>query len=175
MGFLKKERQNYKRIAPKPLKFEAISNDNGMKRRFGNLLVSVIVGSGILFAGCKKEKTPDYPDLIGYWQGQTSQGNPISFKVENKKGTLYITQYNLLVTFGSGQQTFQHTNTAGIAALSGLYFTVPLGTTGTSGPAFIDGNFDYGATTITLTGTFAVYYPGSTVDMVTGNYTAYKY
>jgi hypothetical protein len=129
----------------------------------------------VLTAGCKKDKTPDYPDLIGYWQGQTSQGNPISFKIENKKGTLYITQYNLLVTFGSGQETFQHTNTQGIAKLSGLYFTVSLGQTGSLGPTFIDGNFIYGATTITLTGNFSVYYSGSTVDVVTGSYTAYKY
>lgn len=147
-----------------------------MKNGFSHPILFILLCCMVMSTGCKKKKTPDYPDLIGYWSGQTSQGNPVSFKVENKKGTLYITQYNLLVTFsGSQSQTYQHTNTAGIASLSGLYFTVPLGTAGTSGPAFIDGNFDYGTTTITLTGTFAVYYPGSTVDMVTGNYTAYLY
>jgi hypothetical protein len=127
-----------------------------------------------MLLSCKKDKTPDYPDLIGYWQGITSQGNPVSFKVENKKGTLYITKYNLLVTFGSQAQTFEKTNTGGIVPLTGLYFNIPMGS-GNAGPAFIDGNFDYGSTTITLSGTFAIYYPSSTVDLVTGNYTAYKY
>jgi hypothetical protein len=128
----------------------------------------------VALASCKKEESPDYPELIGFWNGTTSQGNPIRFKIENEKGTLYITQYELLVNFGSGSQTYEHTNNRGIVALSGLHFDLPLGT-GSVGPAYIDGNFDYGATTITLSGTFAVYYPSSSVDMVTGNYTAYRY
>lgn len=122
---------------------------------------------------CKEDPPPDYPDLIGYWQGITSQGNPVSLKIENKKGILYITRYSLLVTFSSSQsETFEQTNYGGIAALSGLTFNLPLGT-GNAGPAFIAGNFDYGVTNITLSGTFAVYYPSSSVDLVTGSYTAY--
>jgi hypothetical protein len=146
-----------------------------MKRRpciLGNIL---LICSLLLLLSCKKDDTPDYPELIGYWQGLTSQGNPVSLKIENKKGTLYVTKYNLLVTFSSSQSiTYERTNAQGIVALSGLYFHLPLGT-GNSGAAFIDGTFNYGSTTITLTGNFSVYYPSSTVDVVTGNYTAYKY
>ena len=138
------------------------------------LIMVVMLCSLVSLPGCKKDEIPDYPELIGYWSGTTSQGNPVRFKIENEKGTLYITQYELLVTFGSGSQSYEHTNTRGIVALSGLTFTLPLGS-GSMGPAFIDGYFNYGATTITLTGTFAVYYPGSTVDLVTGDYTAYLY
>ena len=146
-----------------------------MKKGFSYLGIFILLCCMVISTGCKKNKTPDYPDLIGYWSGQTTQGNSVSFKVENKKGTLYITQYNLLVNFGSGQKTFQHSNTQGIVALSGLNFNVSLGSTGSSGPAYIDGLFNYGSTTITLTGNFSVYYPSSTVDVVTGGYTAYRY
>jgi hypothetical protein len=145
-----------------------------MKHRSIFLIPIFLLFSLVISSSCKKEKSPDYPELIGYWQGMTSQGNPVSFKIENKKGTLYITKYNLLVTFSGGAQTYEHTNTNGIVALSGRYFNLPLGS-GSAGPAFIDGNFDYGATTVSLSGTFAVYYPSSSVDQVTGNYTAYRY
>lgn len=124
--------------------------------------------------GCKKEETPDYPHLIGYWSGTTSQGNPIRFRVDSRDGILYITQYELLVNFGSGAKTFEQQNDRGIVALSGLTFNIPLAT-GSVGPAYIDGNFIYGSTDITLSGSFAVYYPGSPVDMVTGSYLAYMY
>lgn len=175
MGFFKNSGKITKELRQNLLFLKRNQMRTTMVQRFNQVTGILMFCCILLGTGCKKNKTPDYPDLIGYWQGQTTQGNPISFKIENKKGTLYITQYNLLVTFGSGQETFQHTNTQGIAKLSGLYFTVSLGQTGSSGPALIDGNFNYGAITITLTGNFSVYYPGSTVDVVTGSYTAYRY
>jgi len=139
-------------------------------------ITSLVTLLFILFihSGCKKDETPDYPHLIGYWSGTTSQGNPIRFKVDSRDGILYITQYELLVNFGSGAKTFEQQNDRGIVALSGLIFSIPLGT-GSAGPAYIDGNFIYGSTEITLSGSFAVYYPGSPVDIVTGSYLAYQY
>ncbi len=145
-----------------------------MRKKIPEFLAIILIINMIMMMSCKKETTPDYPELIGYWSGTTTQGNPVSFKIENKKGTLYITNYNLLVTFGSGQTTFQHTNTQGIVALTGLNFSIPLGNGG-QGPAYINGSFNYGPSVITLTGTFIVYYPSSSVDVVTGSYTGYKY
>lgn len=140
--------------------------------RFGTALwiLSVLI---FLLPSCKKDKTPLYPQLIGYWSGVTSQLNTVSFEVIDRDGTLYISKYQLAVNFQTGYQVFQQTNTLGIVALNGLSFNLPLGPTGSYGPAYIDGNFNLTASTPVLTGEFTVYYPSSTVDVVTGNYTAY--
>jgi hypothetical protein len=132
-----------------------------------------LTGLGMIAGSCKKDKTPLYPQLIGSWSGQTSQGNIISLKVINRSGTLYISQYQLPVNFQTGYQILQQTNTQGIGPLTGVSFNLPLGPTGSYGPANIDGNFNVTAVPLVLTGEFTVYYPSSSVDVVTGSYTAY--
>jgi hypothetical protein len=133
----------------------------------------IFVGSLTLPVSCKKDKTPLYPQLIGAWSGETSQGNIISLEVINRDGTLYISKYQLPVNFQTGYQVLQQTNTRGIAALTGVTFNLPLGPTGSYGPAYIGGSFNLTAVPLVLTGEFTVYYPSSSVDVVTGSYTAY--
>lgn len=145
------------------------------------MLTIPIIRKSLLFLGvlilisCSKEKTPDYPMLIGYWQGQTLQGNPVELTVDCREGILYITRYKILVTFSSGQtMPFEAASAGGLATLSGLAFTVPLGS-GSLGPAYLQGMFDPDGAQPALTGTYSVYYPASSVDMESGSYTAYLY
>lgn len=146
-----------------------------MKNSLTSLSLILLICSLFFLSSCKKEETPDYPMLIGYWTGHTSQENTIEFKVENKKGTLYITKYRLVVTYSNGSiQTFESINSRGIVALTGLSFNIPLAS-GNSGAAYISGNFNLSSQEYRLTGNFAAYYPSSSVDLVTGNYIAYLY
>jgi hypothetical protein len=129
----------------------------------------VIAGLFIVFqSSCKKDDpVPDFPQLIGSWGGTTSQGASITFYVDNIKGILYVESYKVTVYTSTGYQEYQAINSTGIAAISNKAFRIPLGT-GSSGPAFIDGIFDL--TTMTLSGSWAVYAAGNSVDIITGTY-----
>ncbi len=139
------------------------------------LVIATIMILGIILtaiSSCKKsDPDPDFPQLIGAWSGTTSQDGPIYFYVDNIKGTLYIKSYNTKIYTSNGYQSLQSTNDAGITAISGKSFRISLGT-GSAGPAFIDGNFNL--SDMSLSGNFAVYASGNTVDIVTGTYIAYK-
>ena len=122
----------------------------------------------ILADGCKKtEPVPDYPQLVGNWEGTTSQGIGINISITTIKGILYVSGYDFSVYTSTGFQSYQWTNMYGIVSLNGLQFSISLGS-GSAGPAFLNGTFNL--TNITLDGNFAVYPPGNTTDLTTGYY-----
>ncbi len=118
---------------------------------------------------CKKktDPVPDFPQLIGHWSGTTSQSSAIRFMIDNLKGYLYVTEYHLTVYTPGGYQEYQAYSSYGIAAVTNRQFKIHLGT-GSAGESYIDGTFNIND--MTLYGTFAVYEPGNTTDIVTGNY-----
>jgi hypothetical protein len=138
-------------------------------------VISTLLTLGLILfviSSCKKsDPQPDFPQLIGTWSGNTSQDGPISFYVDNIKGTLYVTSYKIKVYTSSGYQTYEAVNSEGIASISSKYFRISLGT-GTAGPAFIEGTFN--TTDMSLNGNFAVYATGNNVDIITGTFIAYK-
>ena len=137
------------------------------------LLLAVIITGAILinitFSSCKKKETPlpDYPQLLGTWPGTTSQGTNISLGVTNINGDLYINQYDMMIYTASGYQELRAGSSAGLARIIGTQFKISLGT-GSGGDAYIDGYFDVQDTT--LSGNFAVYPSGNTIDLTTGTY-----
>ncbi len=134
-------------------------------------LTLLILASFFLITACKKdtEKTPDYPQLIGAWEGQTSQVVPISLSVTNRDGILYISYYKFQVSTNNGYQSYEQYNSNGIASISSTQFKIILGS-GTNGEAYIDGIFN--VQNMTLTGNFAVYANGNNIDKFTGSYDA---
>jgi hypothetical protein len=141
-----------------------------MKR--GLLLIVIATGAifiSIAFSSCKKKETPlpDYPQLLGTWPGTTSQGTTISLGVTNINGTLYINQYDLTVYTASGYQALHAGNSDGLAVINNTQFNIHIGT-GSAGESYIDGTFDVQDTT--LSGNFAVYPSGNTIDLISGYY-----
>ena len=136
------------------------------------LLTVIITGAfliNITFSSCKKKETPlpDYPQLLGTWPGTTSQGTTISLGVTNINGSLYINQYDMMVATVSGYQELRAGSSAGLAAVYGTQFKIHIGT-GSAGESYIDGTFDVQDTT--LSGNFAVYPSGNTIDLISGYY-----
>lgn len=131
-------------------------------------LILILALATITSSSCKKktDPVPDYPQLIGHWAGTTSQGTAILFTVDNLKGNLNVTRYDLTVLTTGGYQQSRMINSNGIAYVTNKHFKIPLGT-GASGEAYIDGNFD--VLDMTLEGNFAVYKSG-TSELITGNY-----
>jgi hypothetical protein len=143
-----------------------------MKQRQHLPWILFIVVILISTASCKKTETvPDFPELLGTWSGNTSQDGPISFYVDNINGVLFITSYKVKVYTTSGYQEYQYIKSDGITQVSNKTFRISLGT-GTSGPAYLDGTFN--TSDMTLSGNFAVYPAGNTVDIITGTYLADK-
>ena len=136
-----------------------------------SLLISLLVIVALTTLSACKKKTvpaPDYPQFIGHWAGQTSQGTAIYFTVDNLQGNLNVTRYDLTVYTQGGIRQFKSINSNGIAYVTNKQFRIPLGT-GSAGDAFIDGTFYL--TDMTLNGSWAVYEPGNTIDKITGTYT----
>jgi len=120
----------------------------------------------------KKAPSPDYPQLLGAWQGVTYQDKQIQFSISNTDKILYVTHYKIIINFpAGGQQTLQRHVSTGIVALNGTYFKISLGN-GTYGEAYLDGSFNL--VTMALTGSFRIYNPAVPNDYATGFYTAGK-
>jgi len=132
-------------------------------------LLLMLVLTNFTLSSCKKKTTPipDFPQLIGNWSGQTSQGTAISFGVENVQGNLDITRYDLMVYTAGGYRQYKAGNSNGIVVVTNKQFRIHLGT-GNSGESYIDGTFN--VNDLTLYGNFAVYEPGNTIDIITGTY-----
>ncbi len=120
----------------------------------------------------KKSSSPDYPQLLGAWEGVTSQDKQIQFSISNTDEILYVTYYKIVVNFpAGGQQTLQRHISTGIVAMNDKNFRIPLGN-GTYGEAYLDGSFNL--VTMALTGSFRIYNPAVPNDYATGFYTAGK-
>jgi hypothetical protein len=134
-----------------------------------NSLLVMFVLTSFSFPSCKKktDPVPDFPQLIGHWSGTTSQSSEVRFMIDNLKGYLYVTEYHLTVYTTGGYHEYEAYYSYGIAAVSNKQFKIHLGT-GNSGESYIDGTFDIND--MTLYGTFAVYEPGNTTDLITGTY-----
>lgn len=84
-------------------------------------LLVILVLTTFSFSACKKKTTPqpDFPQLIGYWSGTTSQGTAISFTVDNLKGNLNVTRYDLMVYTQGGYRQYKVINSNDI--ITGTY------------------------------------------------------
>jgi len=145
-----------------------------MKRAF--IIIMLIVGGVVInstFLSCKKKETPlpNFPQLIGDWTGTTSQGTRIYLGVTNIKGNLYINQYDLMVYTNTGYQEYKAGSSNGLASIPSTQFKIHIGTGG-AGESYIGGTFDIPDTT--LFGSFAVYPPGDTIDLITGTYSSIR-
>ena len=75
-----------------------------------SLLISLLVIVALATLSACKKKTdpvPDYPQFIGHWAGTTSQGTAIYFTVDNLKGNLNVTRYDLTVYTSSGYHQYR--------------------------------------------------------------------
>jgi len=127
------------------------------------------------FQGCKKntDPGPEYPQLIGRWNGFTSQSQPINIYVDYIDGWFTVYQFNIVVNFNSGgSQTISNFIPEGITGINNKYFSLSLGS-GIYGAAFLDGTFD--VSNMTLAGTFRIYNPKDPNDATSGFYSALKY
>jgi len=143
-----------------------------MKKGFLLLnLIIVLVLTNLTLSSCKKktDPIPDFPQLIGHWSGTTSSDTQIHLMIDNLKGYLYVTQYDLTIYGTSGLEHITGGYTYGVAAVTNKQFRIHLGT-GSSGEAYIDGTFD--TSSMTLYGTYSVYDPGSSIDLISGTYSA---
>jgi hypothetical protein len=139
-----------------------------MKKALFIVLVTIIAGTAVIATSCKKdkEKTPDYPELIGSWVGTTNQKIPIRVDVADIGGDLYVTRVNLEYSKAPGDTVWAYKyNSDGLTMLSGKSFTynydaaVP--------QSYINGTFQ----SDTLNGVWYVYDP---TDPITGTYQAVK-
>jgi hypothetical protein len=145
-----------------------------MKKAF--ILILLVLGVVLInstFLSCKKKETamPNFPQLIGNWTGTTSQGTRIYLGVTNINGNLYINQYDLTVYTTTGYQEYKAGSGDGLAAIPSYQFKILIGT-GSEGDSYINGTFDIPDTT--LFGSFAVYPPGNTTDLITGTYSSVR-
>lgn len=105
-----------------------------MKRNF--VYGIVILGITILIVACSKKEDepvvpqPDYPQLIGTWKGTTWQNTPITLKVANIGGTLYLTSlsYSVKLEHDSSyhQRDYTITLTSGIVPVTNKQFSVSM-------------------------------------------------
>lgn len=125
----------------------------------------------IITSSCKKySDTPENPELMGNYTGNTNQSKVIELAVDKFEGNLVLTQLKITVLFGEGgQQLIERYNSDGITSVNNRYFKYSLGT-GTSGEAFVDGTFN--STSLTVTGTYKVYNPSNPNDFASGTYFA---
>lgn len=122
------------------------------------------------------EPTPAPPDaqLIGVWNGQTSQNKAISINISNVNGVLKITRYAFTAIFTNpqGERTTDITDTGGISSVVNRYFSFLLLDLGTPDDEYLNGTFNI--SDLTLNGTFMVYPNFITTGAVTVTYTATK-
>ncbi|NQV03687.1 MAG: hypothetical protein HQ542_13645 [Bacteroidia bacterium] len=130
-------------------------------KNFTRILIAALLICAIAISCSKSEedppKNPDYPELIGTWQGTTWQQYPIEISVINKEGVLYISSYSFAVTRHEGgisdSTNYQMSISTGIVPLVDKYFSIPLISL-TSTTDSISGSFDTGE--MILAGTIRV-------------------
>jgi hypothetical protein len=141
-----------------------------------SLLVQVFVSS------CSKSSDstpaqPDDPQLIGTWQGTTSQGLPIRLSVSNFDGLLIINTYQYDVRKYLTDTTWQEMNynvpnsTVVTSVVQKVFAFRPYG--GYAYTDYLKGTFD--TEKMILTGRFNTSFPnqtGTALDSVTGSYSA---
>jgi len=147
------------------------------------LTISIFVTLTLLLFSCNKsdDSTPvvDYPQLIGTWEGTTSQNQPIKIGVLNVGSILVVSNYKYNVIkydTGSAQRTMVYDvpNTTIVTSIVDKYFKFkPYG--GYSYNDYLKGTFD--VTNMKLSGRFNTSFPNTTgtkTDSVVGSFTAYK-
>jgi len=121
---------------------------------------------------------PDFPQLLGTWEGVTSQGKPIKVGIINFNGILYVSTYKYSVVndlvAGGETQNYEVTASSPVAAVLDTSFIFrPYG--GYSESDYLYGHFDL--STMILKGKFTTAFPiqqGTSTVKITGTYTATK-
>jgi hypothetical protein len=147
------------------------------------LSLLLLAFTAVLFSCTEKTSEPvqpDYPQLVGTWQGTTSQSQPIEIGIMNLNGLLVVNTYKYDVikydSGGSSHRTkhYEMSSSTVITSVVDKYFKFtpydPLGTTD-----YLKGTFN--DTTMILTGQFSSTFAkltGTGYDVVTGGYTATK-
>ncbi|MCX6280302.1 MAG: hypothetical protein NT004_19735 [Bacteroidetes bacterium] len=138
----------------------------------------------ILSTSCNKKDDPtpvqpDYPELIGTWQGTTSQNQLVRFGIFNFNGLLVINTYKFTALKWDTDttyrvKTFDFNLSSIITSVVDKYFAfVPQGSFASGD--YLKGTFD--VATMKLTGQFKTSFPtpsGASVDYVTGTFTCLK-
>lgn len=136
----------------------------------------------LLFSCNKNEEViipdPDFPQLLGTWQGLTSQGKPISVGIINFNGVLYVATYkysvvNDIVSGGSTTAYDQSASSPVAAVIDTSFIFRPYG--GYSESDYLYGHFDI--QTMILRGKFTTAFKnqlGTATIKITGTYTATK-
>jgi len=124
------------------------------------------------FSSCKKSNPdPLYPQLIGTYQGTTSQNDTIRMEVENIKGILYITEIKLNYKYsGGGTGSVYKKDSDGLTALIVAYFNLLVGSYPQN--SIIDGTFNLNS--LTVNGSFKIYPSSNPSNPSSGSYTALK-
>lgn len=118
----------------------------------------------------KKTKDPAYPQLVGTWNGNTSQNIPIQVAVANNGGDLYVTSVTFKYSRGPGDTVSLHRYSSdGLSMLAGTAFSVVMDGTAPY-QTIVTGTFR--TDTLKLNGTFTGY--TSELLPVPGTYTAFR-
>jgi len=121
---------------------------------------------------------PDFPQLLGTWEGVTSQGKPIKIGIINFNGVLYVSTYKYSVvndlTAGGATVNYEVSASTAVAAVIDTSFIFrPYG--GYSESDYLYGHFDI--PTMTLKGKFTTAFQnqqGTSTIKITGAFTALK-
>lgn len=144
-----------------------------MKKSATLLFAALLSVMMIIMTSCKKEDPePDFPELIGTWDGTTSQNVPISFIVADIKGKLFVTMIDVTYSFAPGDTgTAMRYNSAGLDELDVKSFKVFFEDAATC-TDYVDGTFV--SDPLGLSGTFYVVNSDDPDHPLTGTYTAAK-
>ena len=142
-----------------------------MKKAVIILLIAALAVSGAITSSCKKKtKDPAYPQLVGTWNGTTSQVIPIQVVVANNGGDLYVTSVTFRYSRGPGDTVSLHRYSSdAISMLSGTSFNVVMDGTAPY-QTIVQGTFR--TDTLRLNGNFTGY--TSELLPITGTYTAFR-
>jgi hypothetical protein len=141
--------------------------------------IALLIGIVVIASCSKKEssdppKEPDYPQLIGTWQGTTWQQYPIEISVINVEGVLYLSSYSFAVTRQEGgsfdSANYQMSISTGIVPVLNKQFSFQLLSAASSYTNdSLSGTFDTGE--MILTGSIKAQFQSGIVE---GNYSAIK-
>jgi len=154
-----------------------------MKRITTLAFLLILISSGIIFHSCKKSEStpvqPDYPQLIGTWEGLTSQNQSIRLTVIAVSDILVVSTYKYNVIkydTGSSYRVMEYNvpSSTIVTSIVDKYFKFrPYG--GYSYNDYLKGTFD--SDSLKLKGRFNTSFPnlsGTATDSVTGSFTALK-
>jgi hypothetical protein len=142
-----------------------------MKKAIIIMVIAAMAIGGTITTSCKKKtKDPTYPQLVGTWNGTTSQAIPIQVAVTNNGGDLYVTSVTFKYSRGPGDTVSLHRyNSDGLSMLSGTSFYVVMDGTAPF-QTVVQGTFR--TDTLKLNGSFTGY--TSEFQPVPGTYTAFR-